>query len=122
MSTATVLPHPVQRRPLDSPAPTPVGGLRLTRRGRVVLLLLALGLVLGVSLLRPSGSVATAERGTDAPAQVVVVRSGQTLWDIAAARADDGDVRGLVEQIERLNALDSALVRAGERLLVPAAG
>ena len=46
-------------------------------------------------------------------------RPGDTLWGIAAASPSDGEVRAMVEQIKRLNALDSALVAAGQRLRVP---
>ena len=48
-----------------------------------------------------------------------MVGSGDTLWDIAADLADDGDVRAMVDRIEQLNALDSGMVVAGQRLRVP---
>ena len=51
--------------------------------------------------------------------RVVMVGTGDTLWDIAADLADDGDVRGMVDHIERLNALDTGMVVAGQRLRVP---
>ena len=95
------------------------GSVRLTRRGRLVVFLLALIAVLAVGVLLASGSVATGERGTAAPTRTVMVGSGDTLWDIAAEIADDGDVRGMVHQISRLNALDSSLVTAGQKLRVP---
>lgn len=100
------------------PAPAP-GQLRLTRRGRLVVLALALLVVLGLGLLLAAGSVATEEPGTPEPTRVVMVGSGETLWDIAAGIADDGDVRGMVDHIERLNALDTGMVVAGQRLRVP---
>ena len=95
------------------------GTLRLTRRGRLVVLTLAVLAVLVVGLVVASGSVATDEPGTPEPTRVVMVGSGETLWGIAAGLADDGDVRAVIEQIERLNALDSGMVTAGQRLLVP---
>jgi hypothetical protein len=93
--------------------------VRLTRRGRVVVVLLALSVALLVGFLLASGSVATDEPGTQAPTRVVQVGPGDTLWGIAAEAADDGDVRAMIDRIEHLNALDSGMVVAGQRLLVP---
>ena len=67
-----------------------------------------------------AGSVATQEPGTPEPTRIVQVGSGDTLWGIAAELADDGDVRAMMEQIERLNALDTTVLQAGQRLVVPA--
>ena len=96
--------------------------MRLTRRGRLVVFVLALGLVLGLGMLWAAGSVATEKPGTPEPTRVVMVGAGETLWDIAADVADDGDIRAMVDHIERLNALESGMVRAGQRLRVPLAG
>ena len=93
--------------------------VRLTRRGRLVVFLLALALVLGAGLFIAAGSVATEEAGTPEPTRVVMVGTGDTLWGIAADLAEDGDVRGMMTEIERLNALDSAVLDAGQRLRVP---
>ena len=93
--------------------------VRLTRRGRLVVFAIALLAVLAVGLFLASGSVATDEPGTPEPTQVVLVGSGDTLWDIAADIADDGDVRTVVDKIEKLNALESGMVVAGQRLVVP---
>ena len=49
-----------------------------------------------------------------------VVQKGDTLWDIAAGVAGGGDVRAMVDHIRDLNALDTGMVTAGQRLLVPA--
>ncbi len=48
------------------------------------------------------------------------VRSGDTLWVIADrhAAADD-DIRAVVEQIRRLNDLDSGIIQAGQVLAIP---
>ena len=102
--------------------PTTVGSstVRLTRRGRLVVLALGVLLVLTIGFVLASGSVATDHPGTPEPTRVVMVGSGDTLWDIAAGIADDGDVRAMIDRIERLNALDSGMVVAGQRLVVPA--
>ena len=47
-----------------------------------------------------------------------VVRPGDTLWSIAAARYG-GDVRDAIWRIERRNHLDGAGIRAGETLVLP---
>jgi nucleoid-associated protein YgaU len=50
-----------------------------------------------------------------------VVRSGETLWEIARARVGEaGDPRPLIEEIRDLSGLDSSSLRPGQVLLVPA--
>ena len=93
--------------------------LRLTRRGRLVVFLGALLVVLAVGFALASGSVATERPGTPEPTRVVLVGPGDTLWDLAADLSDDGDVRAMVDQITRLNALDSGMVSVGQELRVP---
>ncbi|GAA2146911.1 hypothetical protein GCM10009844_23590 [Nocardioides koreensis] len=100
-------------------APASAGQLRLTRRGRLVVLALAMLVALGLGLALAAGSVATEEPGTPEPTRVVMVGAGDTLWGIAADIADDGGVRTMIDRIERLNALDSGMVVAGQRLRVP---
>lgn len=95
------------------------GELRLTRRGRVVVFVLALLMVLGIGLALAAGSVATGEAGVAEPTTVVTVGTGDTLWDIAADAADDGHVREMITRIERLNALDSTMLVAGQQLRIP---
>ena len=96
--------------------------VRLTRRGRLVVLAFALLAVLAIGIVLASGAVGTGEAGTPEPTRVVVVGSGDTLWDIAAGLADDGDVRAMVDRIQKLNALDSGMVIAGQKLVVPIGG
>src|SRR3712207_5402780 len=56
-------------RPAAGPSTRPASGghLRLTRRGRVVVTLLLLGLVLGAAVLFGGTSVATGDAGADVP-------------------------------------------------------
>lgn len=98
------------------------GQVRLTRRGRAVVLLLALVAVMGLGVLWAAGSVATEQAGQPEPTRVVMVAPGDTLWEIASDIADAGQVRAMVDRIEELNALDSAMVEAGQRLRVPLHG
>ncbi|MDI6909979.1 LysM peptidoglycan-binding domain-containing protein [Nocardioides sp.] len=125
MSTMTIPVHPARpvRTPVVRPSvvrPAPRrGSARLTRRGRLVVLAVAVLAILAVGFVLAGGSVATDESGRPEPTRVVMVGTGDTLWDIAAGLSDDGDVRAMVDRIQRLNALDSGMVVAGQRLLVP---
>jgi Tfp pilus assembly protein FimV len=95
--------------------------VRLTRRGRVVVVVAALLVAFAIGVfVTAAGSVATQHPGTPEPTRIVQVGSGDTLWDIASGLADDGDVRAMMEEIKQLNALDSADLQAGQRLVVPA--
>ena len=95
------------------------GGLRLTRRGRMVVLLAALAFVLVLGILLGGVSTASEEAGVARPTEVVVVDDGDSLWTIAADVADAGEVRSMMKEIERLNALESPALMAGQKLLVP---
>ena len=101
--------------------PAPVRpSVRLTRRGRLVVFLGTLMLVLMLGIVWGSGSVATEQAGTPEPTRVVMVGPGDTLYDLAAeATPADGDVAAMVERIQRLNALDSGMLVAGQELRVP---
>ncbi len=101
--------------------PVPVRpSVRLTRRGRLVVFLGTLMLVLMLGIVWGSGSVATEQAGTPEPTRVVMVGPGDTLYDLAAeATPADGDVAAMVERIQRLNALDSGMLAAGQELRVP---
>lgn len=96
----------------------PPTSLRLTRRGRSVVLGLAL-LVAGGTLLAAQGAVA----GAPASAVEVVAHTvvpGQTLWAIAADLTSPGqDVRDVVDALVRLNGLSGVDLQAGQQLLLP---
>lgn len=119
MSTTTI--------DFSSPALAPTAGrrlphrgeTRLTRRGRLVVVLAALLLLLVCGVVIAARSVATEEMGTPEPTRVVMVGTGQTLWDISAGLAGDGDVRAEMSHITELNHLDSGMLIAGQRLRVP---
>jgi LysM repeat protein len=100
-------------------AARPRSSVRLTRRGRVVVVLLALLAAIAVGIVVAAGSVATGEGGTSEPTAVVQVGPGDTLWGIASAAADDGDVAAMMHRIEKLNALDSGMLVSGQKLLIP---
>jgi LysM repeat protein len=92
--------------------------VRLTRRGRIVIVAAALLVAFAIGVfVTAAGSVATQEPEAT---QIVQVGTGETLWDIAADLAGPGEVRAMMQQIEKLNALDSSVLQAGQRLVVPA--
>ena len=127
MSTIAVSPVRSFDRPVRSvrtarPArPVARGQVRLTRRGRLVVFLVALTAALVAGVVLGAGSVATQERGTSAPTTIVRVAPGETLWDIASRITPSGDdVRDTMYDIKRLNALASSALDAGQRIRVPA--
>ena len=98
-----------------------VDTLRLTRRGRVTMFLLALGVGL-------AGMLGNQVANADAPAPAVpvttyTVSAGETLWGIAAGLAGPGqDVRDVVDGLVALNDLPSVALAAGQQILLPAEG
>ena len=82
------------------------------------LLTLAALIVLGaISFFGPAAS-ASAENAS-VTRTVVVVKHGETLWDIAQAVDPQGDTRDTVVRIMELNSLTSTSVDAGQRLEIP---
>jgi nucleoid-associated protein YgaU len=94
--------------------------LRLTRRGRVVLVVLPALLALSGALIAAAPGVA--EAAPRVAPRTVVVGTGDTLWTIAERIAPDTDPRTTVAAIERANGLASAQVDAGLALRLPAEG
>ncbi|MHA6668640.1 LysM peptidoglycan-binding domain-containing protein [Homoserinimonas sp. A447] len=98
---------------------TPVSRLRLTRRGRTVLTTLAATpLVLAALVFALNGGIATAtmEEGSTT---YVTVEAGQSLWQLAEEVAPGEDVREVVAQLLRVNALESAEIFPGQQLALP---
>lgn len=95
----------------------------LTRRGQVVFGLLVSALVLGVLSLvfaafAPEASAATNVEKIQT--QVLIVESGQTLWQIASELDPNADPRETIIRILDLNSLsDQAQIHTGQALLVP---
>jgi len=93
-------------------------GIRLTRRGRLVLLvLLAVAMITLLGVTRTA--VAWAEP-SGPTTRTVVVQAGDSLWGIARTVDPQRDPRAVIAEIEELNNLDAAPVVAGQALLVPA--
>lgn len=102
------------------PVRVAAGPVRLTRRGRLVVVALLLGLALGLLVVATAPATATSDRGGSAVAERVTVRPGETLWAIAERVRPDDDPRATIERIRDMNALDSGVAQAGQVLLVPA--
>lgn len=99
--------------------------ISITRQRVVVLLTsVALALVLLFALVvTAAAEPAGASIGSEQATATHVVRSGDTLWDIAVAAAPAGsDVRTTVEDLKRLNGLTSSLITPGQVLVVPVGG
>jgi LysM repeat protein len=92
-----------------------VGGLRLTRRGRVLALLIVVAALLAVFSLGRFAAPAS----SSPPPRTITVSAGQTLWQIARQVAPEVDPRATVARLEALNHLDGPQVHAGQPLLVP---
>ncbi|MGN9845599.1 LysM peptidoglycan-binding domain-containing protein [Nonomuraea sp. H19] len=100
----------------------PAPPLRLTRRGRVVL-------VVGMALLSLGGFWLGTRAVSHAAVQVVVpstaglpwveVREGDTLWAIADALSGGDDPGTVVDEIKRLNGLPDSIIHPGTRVYVP---
>src|SRR3954452_20228841 len=106
-------------RPSVQASVRPRTTVRLTRRGRVVVVVAALLVAFAVGVfVTAAGSGATQRPGTPEPTRIVQVSSGDTLWDIASGLADGGDVRAMMDEIRHLNALDSYDLQVGQRLVV----
>lgn len=98
----------------DRPAATP--SLRMTRRGRLVVLAVALLVV-----LLPGAWRAMATAQVEGPATIAVtVQPGDTLWGIAAAMDPGADPRALIAEIRELNAMTQSGLVPGQVLVVPA--
>jgi LysM repeat protein len=93
------------------------GRLRLTRRGRIVLVVLPAVLTLSSAFVGVSAPFAQADPA--AAHGSVIVADGDTLWTIAERLAPASDPRDTVVQLERANGLSGAEVAAGARLVVP---
>ena len=79
----------------------------------------SLALVLMAGFFLGSVAVGTNEAGQAPATEIVMVEPGQSLWSIASDLTDSGDVRTTMREIERLNALDTVALSAGQKLRVP---
>lgn len=97
--------------------------LRLTRRGRLLLLVALVAVLFGAFSLGRTATQAAPTAGTAQVTQPVetTVQPGESLWSVASRIAPDNDPREVVAQIRRLNGLTSSQLQPGQQLLLPRA-
>ena len=105
------------------PGSAPVGSVRrppapvrLTRRGRLVVLALLLAVTTALAGLVAAPGQAADRAGT---APTVVVRPGDTLWSIARRYAPRRDPFETIDDIRRINGINGYTVHPGQRLTLP---
>ncbi|MFF1251731.1 LysM peptidoglycan-binding domain-containing protein [Pseudarthrobacter sp. NPDC058329] len=99
--------------------------LRLTRRGKVVLIGIPL-VLLAALLLSLAGFFNSPAKASDSvsdlsvtPTVTVTVQPGESLWAIAGSIAPERDARDVVADIVQLNNLTAGSVLPGQQLYVP---
>lgn len=96
--------------------PVPSGPIRLTQRGRLIVLVLFAAVMFLAGILVAEATAASGGEETS----VVTVSAGDTLWDIALAAVPEDDPRETIEEIHDLNPdLGSSSLRIGQQLVVP---
>lgn len=98
------------------PAKQPI---RLTRRGRRVVALLALIPIVITFLLIGTRGAQASDASAQAMSATIVVKPGQSLWDVAAAINPNKDPRETIWVIQQLNGMTTSEVLAGQELTVP---
>jgi hypothetical protein len=94
--------------------------LRITARGRAVLLtLVATPLVIAALVIGINAGGATATNSAT-PLKTVSVTSGESLWQLAVALAPNADPRDVIADIMTVNQLTSPDIQSGQRLEIPA--
>jgi Tfp pilus assembly protein FimV len=116
--SSTVRPSTVRPSTGRSSAPT-----RLTRRGRLIIVLAVMALLVLAGVVLGHGSSQAAGRGSvAATSRTLTVQPGETLWSVAARIAPHSDPRLVVADIESRNHLTGVQLRAGQQLRVPRIG
>jgi LysM repeat protein len=93
--------------------------LRLTRRGRIVVAILAVLAACGLFVAGASAAQASGPTSVHGRAAQVIVQPGDTLWSIAQSADPNADARAIVQQILQANRLTDPNITAGQRLWVP---
>jgi hypothetical protein len=93
-----------------------LGRVRLTRRGRAVVLL---GLLMLAGLV--VALLASASRAADpaGPAPTAVVQPGDTLWSVVERHVPGEEPFAAIEEIRRLNGLTGYTIHPGQTLTLP---
>ena len=120
--------YPVRQAPARAPGARTRPRTRLTRRGRIVVSMLVMAVMLLVAALAwVAGATRADATGSGGPPpsavyrnlRPVIVQPGESLWTIAVQAEPNADPRGVIQQIIDLNALGGASIQPGQRLWVP---
>jgi LysM repeat protein len=90
--------------------------VRLTRRGRLVLLALLL-MVCGVAAIVAAGPGQASDPAP--PPTTAVVQPGDTLWSFAERNLSGTSPYPAIDDLRRLNHLDGYVIHPGQRLVLP---
>lgn len=113
--------------------------VRLTARGRMVMLAIAACAAIALAAIALTGLAApSAHSGAPGPAPTGsalgealaasgradshTVVAGDTLWDLARQTAPGSDPRPVVDRIRQINDLDGSRLSIGQRVWLPAPG
>jgi len=102
----------------DAPGFLGLGGLRLTRRGRVVVTALVLLVLVGAGLIGQRAVAEAPRAGVEV--RLHTVAPGETLWHYARSVRDAGeDVRDVVAELRDLNQMATAELHTGQVVILP---
>ena len=93
--------------------------VRLTRRGRIVVLGFFILLASFASAILLTTASRAEDRGAAGPTPTVVVQPHDTLWSIATRTAPGRDPYAAVAEIRRINDLRGYVVHPGQTLELP---
>jgi hypothetical protein len=93
--------------------------VRLTRRGRLTLVLTFLTVALALMVPFGGWATATLTGGSPEPVRIVEVQPGDTLYGIAGDLAKPGHIREMIHRIQELNSLPGGQIAEGQKLAVP---
>ncbi len=102
--------------------PLPTGsGVRLTRRGRLVLFGVPLLTLLLAALISVGAAVSSAGAASskESAVKTVTVLPGDSLWSVAERANPEVDTREVVDAIVRVNQLEDSSLVSGQQLDVP---
>lgn len=113
-----------QRAALAEPGPARQdrSAVHLTRRGRLLVVLALVALMLASFAFGRSASQAAGQADRAAappPLAQLTVQEGDSLWSVARQVAPGRDVREVVDQLRDLNDLDGPVLLVGQQLLLP---
>ncbi|MFF2479456.1 LysM peptidoglycan-binding domain-containing protein [Paenibacillus sp. NPDC058071] len=94
--------------------------LSVNRRAAKLIVALAFFILLFTSFLIVGTNASTEPAAVSAGEQIVIVGTGDTLWEIAKLHMDDSkDIRYNVFQLKERNGLSSVNLHPGQQLIVP---